>query len=211
MHTAAWLASWDEASNSVYFGRTLQIDHDNFEAIAVHWIPDPSFSASHIRADTSIMTLIECPGCSLNDPTLRHTKLLRRKDSSNFNCRSMMNLILSHHISEGPARVKNAVAHFAQQAHYFSSLLEYHFISLNIIPTHIQPAPLGLPIVPINPEYANDSNLVSHLSAIYRSRSIMNVLLPLSSFLHEGSSSSWIYYTDGAFSRTHNVLTPHNN
>src|SRR5256885_13264154 len=59
------------------------------------------------------------------------------------------------HISEGPARVKNAVAHFAQQAHYFSSLLEYHFISLNIIPPRIQPAPLGLPIVPINPEYAD--------------------------------------------------------
>src|SRR5215213_8620475 len=154
----------------------LQIDHDNFEAIAIHWIPDSNFATSHIRADSSIMTLVECSGCSLNDLTLHHTIRFRRKDRSNFNCHSMMNLILSHHISEGPSRVKYAVAHFAQQAHYFFSLLKNHFISLKLILTPIQPAPLGLPIVPINPEYANDLDLITHLSAIYRSRSIMNVL-----------------------------------
>jgi len=65
--------------------------------------------------------------------------------------------------------------------------------------------------VPIDSDYADDTALITDLSSVYHSRSIMNVLLPLALCLRSDFDSPWTFYTDGAYSRTHNVLTPYNN
>src|SRR5256714_4422394 len=73
IYARSWLATWNESSNSVDFGRSLQIDHNNFEAIVVHWIPALRATASLTSAGPPKLTLVECPECHLNDPSILHT------------------------------------------------------------------------------------------------------------------------------------------
>src|SRR5436190_20217105 len=65
--------------------------------------------------------------------------------------------------------------------------------------------------IPYVLDSANDTILINQLSSVYRSRSIVNVLLPLAAYLGSNISNHWSFYTDSAFFRTYEVTTLHSN
>src|SRR5215212_8524260 len=204
-----WLAQWHEPSQTMIFGRTISIDTNRLATVA-HWIqvqaPTAKDKTTDLTPKSSNMSLSLCQGCELDDHRIprKHRKHIRQGP---FSCALQIHLNQAHCIEDGPSKVFKGTAHFRRPYHYYAG------IARRLLQTPQQqpvPPPLYSPGTPV-PNEQGDETLVE-LRKTYSSQAIIDKLLPLANRLKEDPlSQHWLFYTDGAYSRTPNHSTVHNN
>src|SRR4051794_18654395 len=195
-----WITTWNESQNSANFGRVIHTNNNN-SANVTHWIISSDVPTSAILTPKSIsMTLRICSGCQLNDLSIQHRK---RHKQGPFPCAFTVLLNEVHHLIDGPGKSSKGMAHFKKPARFYEAQARRLFWSLHNQVGPISPNISPTPIVPHNQGLLKD---------IYISEPAVVALLPLARRLrNDPHSQNWIFFTDGAYSRTLDPTTPYNN